>query len=379
MRKDQLVLLTILFLSCTSFAAPEKSAKSNQWKENFEAVKKMLLTQYVDAHLSEEQLYQAATDGMLKSLNKDDHAEWNKLLDPNEIGEMRFEIKSEVVGIGVSIERFDEKTGYAFVNRVFPHSPAASSGLKVGDQIISVDGKIYKGLTLADLVYGIRGKAGDSVKIKILRGDSILSKNVTREKVSSEPLEARMGESHVGYVTLFHFSETTTETLKNALQKLKDQGMKSLVIDLSGNTGGLFDQAVDSAALFAPKGAILVRVRGREGKEEALTSKSEPLVFGIPIVVVIDEKTASGAELLAASLKENSGAKLVGSHTFGKWSSQLLEDLPNHYAVKFTSKVFMSPSGKSYSGTGIEPDLKTASGQHDAIDAATTLLTTSRQ
>jgi carboxyl-terminal processing protease len=338
---------------------------------NFNHVRKLLLEKYYDSKLTEEQLYQLATDGMLRGLNGFDNADkepWNKLITPTEMKELQVDMKGELIGIGVSI-RFDSPTGSASVLGLVPHSVSERDGILVGDQIISVDGKLYKGLQLRDMVHDIRGKAGESIRLKILRGDKIITKDVVREQMPWTPVEFSMLDGlsdnppgspagrKMGLLAIQYFNEKTSAEVSRALTRFRNEGGKSLIVDLRGNGGGLFDKELEVAGYFSPKGAVLVHIESRSGTEETVHAEKAPLIDDVPVVVLVNEETASGAELLAASLADNLHAKLIGTKTHGKWNVQSIDDLPNGYAVKYTIKTFKSPGGKSYQDVGIEPDV----------------------
>lgn len=325
-------------------------------KINFEKVKEMLLKQHFNAKLTDEDLYRAATQGMLSALNPGSQT-WNKLITPTELKEMEGDLKGEISGVGVEM-KFDDATGMARIIRVLPGTAAENAGLKSGDQIVSVNGRLYKGLQFRDMVYDIRGKTGEKVKMKILRGDEIVSKTLTREKVAWEPVEWSLFPNGVGVLSVRYFSETTPRLLRRALTELQKEGSKGLVIDLRGNSGGLFEKAVESASLFLPKDSVVVKIIGRDKRSQEVKSQGEPMVHGIPVVILVNSETASGAELFSASLIDNLSAKVVGENTFGKWNSQELEMLSNGFAVKFTVKQFSSPKGRSYQNTGIQPDIQ---------------------
>jgi carboxyl-terminal processing protease len=321
---------------------------------NFEAARKALLAGYYRDSLTEEDLYRAAVAGMLERADPAMHA-WNELLGPSELAELRLDLKAELVGIGVRIE-LDSATGAIDVKGTLPGSPAERAGVAPPDKIVTVDGKLYKGLTLRDVVADIRGKAGATVTLRILRGAELVDVPVVREKVAYDAVEGLVVAGDVGYVRIPGFNQKTPESLRVALAGLGAKGVRGLVVDVRANPGGSFDDSVEAAGELVPAGARVGSVSKR-GEVAPLEAKTTPMLLDLPVAVLIDHDTASSAELLAASLQELRHGTLVGKATRGKWSVQRLEELPNGYAIKFTVGIFMSPSGKSYDGVGIQPDV----------------------
>jgi carboxyl-terminal processing protease len=334
-----------------------------QGEENFKKVKQLLLEKYFDSKLTDEQLYQAATDGMLRALNGDGKEPWNKLITPTERKELEIDMKGELTGVGTTI-KFDADAGIATVIGLVPGSVAEKDGIKTGDQIVSVDGKTYKGKQFRDMVYDIRGSVGKSVKLKLLRGDSLITKDLIREKMNWKAVESTSFSSSgkkTGYLAVHYFNETTSGLIRDALAQQKTAGVQNLVIDLRGNEGGLFDQAVASAELFLPKGSIVVREDMRGGKSDMIKSDQDPVIHDIPIVLLVDGDTSSGAELFTGSLSENLKVKTVGEQTRGKWNVQSIESLGNEFAVKYTVKLFKTPNNRSYQNIGLTPDIQVVS------------------
>jgi carboxyl-terminal processing protease len=378
MKNLKFTVVALAFFAVVAFASdssPKSGDEYQNWKNqpsepfsdpkaSFEQVKKILLEKYFDKSLTEEQLYQYATDGMLRALNGPDGGGekevWNTLLTPTEKRELETDLKGEMTGIGVAI-KFDSTTGIASVIGLVPQSVAEKDGIQVGDQIVSVNGRLYKGLQLRDVVYDIRGKAGDKIRLKILRGDQVIAKNVVREKMSWSPVEASVLDGKVGLLDIQHFNANTAPDVKAALAKFSAEKIKSLIIDMRGNSGGLFDSAVESAGYFLPKDSVVVRVESRAGKEEVVKTESDPLISDVPVAILVDGETASGAELFTASLAENLHAQVFGAKTRGKWNAQSVEVLPNQFAIKYTIKLFKSPNEKSYQDVGMEPDVSVAS------------------
>lgn len=258
-----------------------------------------------------------------------------------------------LTGVGITLE-FEAKTGFGHILNVLSNSAALKSGLQVDDEILSVNGVNYKGKGLPDMAYAIRGPAGETVNLKILRGDKVFDVKVKRDVVTLPEVEAKVVDVNTGLLTLSYFKEGTAGVVEKKLEPLN---VKRLIIDLRGNSGGTFTDAVKVGELFVPKGDVIVRTRSRDGKKEEYTSSRSPWHPDVQIIVLTDKDTASGAELLTAALKEQRKALVIGAVTHGKWNAQSVETLPNKFAVKYSVLKFESGSGSSYDGEGLKPDL----------------------
>jgi len=331
------------------------SEKFSDAQRNFEAAKKALLDGYYDPSITEEDLYRAAVAGMLERVDGKMH-KWNRLLSPPELAELRSDLMGEIVGIGVKIE-LDPATGYIDVRGTVPGSPAEQAGIAPPDKIVTVNGKLYKGLGLHSAVADIRGKAGEPVTLSILRGDKLVSVRVVRGKVVFDQVRGSIVGDGVGLVEIPGFNSKTPGALGDVLTDLSAKGARALVVDLRDNQGGSFDDAVAAAGEMVPAGSTVVVLRKR-GTSQPITAKTAPIGHDVPVAVLVDNDTASSAELLTAALQELRHATVVGSHTQGKWTVQTIDDLSNGYAIKYTLGVFTSPSGRSFEGTGLLPDVE---------------------
>ena len=324
-------------------------------QRNFEAAKKVLLESYYDPSITEDDLYRAAVAGMLERADGKMHL-WNRLMSPTEVGELRNDLQGEIVGIGIKIE-LDPATGYIDVKSVIPGTPAERAGIAPPDKIVTVDGKLYKGRNWHDVVADIRGKAGDPVTLSILRGDKLVSVRVVREKVAFDQARGSLLTDGVGLVQIPSFNAKTPPAVRDVLTDLASKGARALVIDLRENQGGSFDDAVAVAGELVASGSTVVVVHKRGGTERVVP-KTVPVVRDMPMAVLVNHGTASSAELLTAALQELRHATVVGTSTKGKWTVQTIDDLSNGYAIKYTMGVFASPSGRSFEGTGLAPDVE---------------------
>lgn len=356
MKKYFNTFLVIALLTIQSFADEKPTEPFSDSETNFKLVMQKLLDKYLDKNISKDNLYRAATAGMLSSLNSGEE-KYNTLLSPQDLKNMESDLSGKIMGIGVVI-KFDERTGYGHVIKSTPGSAAEKAGLKSDDQVLSVDGKKFKGKQFLDLVSSIRGEVGKAVEIKILREDKIITVNIKREIIPWTPVEMEKIDEATNLLTIGFFNEQTPKLVEDKLNEVNSHKVKKLIIDVRSNEGGGFDQAVKVAELFLPEGTIIANTKNRAGKVEKYKSGKNLLSQNIQIILLTNKDTRSGAELFVAALKENRPVKLVGETTFGKWNAQTVETLPNKYAIKYTVKEFQSPKGNSFQGLGIKPDLE---------------------
>jgi carboxyl-terminal processing protease len=332
-------------------APPEKFTDGQR---AFDTVKASLLGKYPDATFTDDDVWRAATQGLLEHLDPK-RKKWNKLLAPAELAAIHADLSGEIVGIGVMVDH-DTTTGYDAIIAVLPDSPAERAGLMAGDLIISVDGVLFKGKSEDEIVGAIRGKAGEAVKLVVLRGDKLLDLSIVRALVHWQEVTEKDLSDGVAWVRIRAFGEKTPETMRATLQAAAARGTKSIVLDLRGDQGGSFEAAVATAELFLPEGTTIVKLKKRD-EDKTFTATGGP-VTNLPMVVIVDHDTASGAELVTAALHEANRARVVGQKTFGKWTVQALDTLPNGYGAKYTIGLFFTPSGQSFEGVGVQPDLE---------------------
>ena len=323
---------------------------------SFASVKETLTKSYYDTGITEDELYRAAVQGMLEHVDPK-MRRWNKLLAPAQLAALHSDLVGEIVGVGVQIE-FDPESGYTDVHGTMPGSPAEKAGLLAGDKIVSIGGKLYKGKTEGDVIGDIRGKAGEPVSFTVLRGDKLLPFTLTRAVVAYDEVTQALLPGGVGYVHVHSFTSKTAERLRAALQDMQQRSDVALVIDLRDNQGGSFEAAVAMADMLLPAGTGIVTVKKRDAEEKLVSKSTAPLLPNVPVVVLVSHVTASGGELVTAALKEGRKAQVVGARTFGKWTVQAIDELANGYAIKYTLGLFQTPSGQSFDGVGLTPDIE---------------------
>jgi len=301
-----------------------------------------------------ERLTRGAVLGMLHSL--DPHSSF---YGRREFSEMQDEQSSRFYGIGVTI---NQRNGRLYVLGVSQGMPAERAGLRYGDAIIAVDGHSTKDWLQSDALKYVRGERGTEVSVTVERsGDpGPLTVNITRDEVPFPSVRnVFMLRPGVGYIGLTGgFNQETTEELRGAISQLKEQGMNSLVLDLRRNPGGLLKQAIQVAETFLPKGVEIVSVRGREGRYPSQVYRSENQnPETMPLVVLINNETASASEIVAAAVQDRRRARLVGEESFGKGLVQTIYPLRWGTGLTLTTAKYYTPNGRSiqrpYNDVGI--------------------------
>lgn len=241
------------------------------------------------------------------------------------------------------------------VSKVYEGTPAEEAGLEKNDQILMVDDIDATSMELTNLVKNIRGEAGTVVHLTIYREstDETLELDVERREVNLPSVTGKMIDDKIGYMEISEFQTNTAKQFDTILADLQDQGMEGLVVDLRGNPGGLVTAVVDVLDTILPEGTV-VYTEDKYGNRDTYTS--DPDCLKCPIVVLVDENSASASEIFAGAIKDYKYGKLVGKTTFGKGIVQTIFPLENGAAVKVTTAKYYTPKGNNIHGTGIAPD-----------------------
>lgn len=296
-----------------------------------------------------------AISGMLSGL--DPHSTY---LDAEAFEELRVGTTGEFGGLGIVVGMED---GFVKVISPIDDTPAQRAGVKAGDLIIRLDEKPVKGMSLDDAVKIMRGKPGTDIELTIVRKneDQPLKFIITRDRIRVQSVKSRMLEPNYAYVRISQFQERTGKDLHNAITKLKKENktsLKGLVLDLRNNPGGLLDAAVLVSDTFLDRGTI-VSVKGRtEENKMSQTATPGDILKGAPIVVLVNEGSASASEIVAGALQDHKRAVIMGQKTFGKGSVQTVIPLGNNSALKLTTARYYTPSGRSIQAEGIVPDIE---------------------
>lgn len=308
-----------------------------------------------DGDATERALTESAIETMLVSLDPYSH-----FLDAEHVRDMRDLMLGEFTGIGVEVV-LDQDTGFLRVASANANTPAARAGVRSGDLITRINGREVKGLSLHDAVTAMRGSAGETLTLELLRpgGDVPIQVFVNRAVVRVDPIHARL-DGRIGYIRITYFNERTTHFLRDALDGLRrqaDGALEGLVLDLRDNPGGLFEQGVKVAAAFLGPVEI-VSTRGREvGVRHYSGGTDDDVAPGLPLAVLIDGGTTSAAEVVAGALQDHRRALLFGGRSYGKGSVQTIFQLAGGDGLRLTTARYFRPSGGPVECFGITPNV----------------------
>ena len=346
-------------ISSNSYINTEKVSPKDLFLESWLLVKQS----YAEPHLNDQNWHRwkrryvnkitdiddayVAINTMLASLDDP----YSRLLSKEEFLEQSNSIESKMYGIGVNIASV---AGKIYIVNVIKGSPADLSGLKQGDMLVSVDNHQIKGKSIFQVAQYIKGALNEVVTLVISRDGNKLTKKIKRAEIKVKTVECAKLDKDTGYIHIISFigNDTPLEFI-NAMNKVKDT--KGLILDLRGNTGGLFQNAVFVSNLFLKSGDI-VSVIGRDGLSSSYRVQRGEFVYEKPLVVLVDGDSASASEIVSGALKDNNRAKIVGTKTFGKGVVQKIYALPNQMGMNLTIAKYLTPSGRDINEKGIEPD-----------------------
>lgn len=339
-----------------SAGVPAQAAGSSTYRELsiFGDVFERVRAQYVTPP-DEDKLVESAINGMLSSL--DPHSSYMNAKDAQD---MRTQTKGEFGGLGIEVTMENE-----LVKVITPidDTPAARAGVLSGDFISEIDGTPVRGLKLQDAVEKMRGAVNTPIKLTILRqgADKPIELTVVRDVIAVRAVKSRV-EGDVGYLRVISFTEKTYTDLEAAIKKIKAEvpadKLKGYVLDLRLNPGGLLDQAINVSDAFLQRGEV-VSTRGRNPEEtRRFNAGPGDLTDGKPVIVLVNGGSASASEIVAGALQDLKRATVVGTRSFGKGSVQTIIPMGDAGALRLTTALYYTPSGKSIQGTGIQPDIK---------------------
>jgi carboxyl-terminal processing protease len=344
-------------------AAAEDNADTYRQLKLFGDVFERVRADYVE-EVSDEELIESAIRGMLAEL--DPHSSY---MNADEYQEMQEQTRGEFGGLGIQVTMED---GYVKVVSPIDETPASRAGIKSGDLISHIDGESVLGLTLDQAVDLLRGAVDSEVTITVVReGQDPFDVTLVRDIIKVESVRWRT-EGEVGYIRITQFNEQTTTGLEEAIADIESKlGPKLIgyVLDLRNNPGGLLSEAISVSDAFLEQGEI-VSTRGRHEEDmQRYNARPGDLAKGLPLVVLINDGSASASEIVAGALKDHQRAILMGTRSFGKGSVQTIVPLPGHGAMRLTTSRYYTPSGVSIQATGIEPDIEVALATIEVIES----------
>lgn len=322
--------------------------------QKFTEVYARIQEDYVETPDGKEMMNNAIR-GMLSGL--DPHSDY---LDEESFKELQVGTSGEFGGLGIEVGMED---GFVKVISPIDDTPAQRAGLEAGDLIIRLDDKPVKGMTLNDAVKIMRGKPGEAIKLLVVREgkDKPFTVSVTRDIIKVESVKSRMLEDGYGYLRISSFQSRTTETLIEALDKLKKENkgnLKGIVLDLRNNPGGVLNAAVGVSDAFLNDGKIVYTEGRVEDAKMEYNARAGDEIDNAPIVVLVNQGSASASEIVAGALQDHKRALILGQKTFGKGSVQTVLPLDEKTALKLTTARYFTPNGRSIQADGIHPDIE---------------------
>lgn len=311
---------------------------------------------FIDQHymydVDENEMVESAIKGYFKGLGD----EYSEYITKEEMQDYMTEATGKYVGIGVYITSDVSKEKIIVISPI-KGSPAEEVGIKSGDIINKVDGIEYSGDELTEASNKLKGEEGTKVKVEILRGEEILEFEVERKSIKTSHVESKVIEQNIGYINIASFDDGTYDEFVENYNKLKESNIKSLIIDLRNNGGGIVQEATDIADMFTNKDATLLITKSKKEDEEEITKAKKDKEIDIPVVILVNEHSASASEILTLAIRENvEDSKVVGKTTYGKGVIQSIFTLVDGSGIKLTTNEYYSPKHNTINKVGIAPD-----------------------
>ncbi len=364
MKKTLWTATAAAFLLSGSLAfAADKPAAADKAQKNDEETYRLLnlfgdvfeqvRANYVEP-VTDEQLIEAAITGMLSSL--DPHSSY---MNAKAYQDMQVQTRGNFGGLGIEVSM---ENGLVKVVSPIDDTPAARAGLQPGDFITSLDGKQIQGMTLNEAVEAMRGKVGSDIKLTIQRqGKEPFEVTLTRAVIPLRTVRSHVEGNDIAYLRITSFAQPTGDGVKSEMKKMTDQmgdKFKGVILDLRNNPGGLLEQAIAVSDAFLDQGEIVsTRSRNKEDQQR-FNARPGDLASGKPMVVLINGGSASASEIVAGALQDHKRAVILGTTSFGKGSVQTIRPLGSHGAMRLTTALYYTPSGRSIQTVGIEPDIR---------------------
>ncbi|MBP3255479.1 MAG: S41 family peptidase [Clostridia bacterium] len=347
-------VITFLVTSITMYNQNKNNNKStivsqDEISRTFQIFRKYINQKYI-GEINDEKMLESAIKGYVSGLED----EYSEYITSDEMEEYMEDTVGKYVGIGVYIVNNTE-TDQIEVLMPIKGSPAEEVGILPGDIITKIDGVEYKGSQLSDASEVLKQQEGTKVNVEILRNDETIVLEVERRKIKVNHVESKIIEENIGYIEVSTFDEGTYDEFEKAWNELKEKNVASLIIDLRNNGGGIVQEALGIADLMIEKDKTMLITTGKNGEEVNKANKEK--IIDLPIVILINDKSASSSEILAAAVKENNeNVTLVGTTTYGKGVIQTIFRLYDGSGLKLTTNEYYTPNRNSINKIGIKPD-----------------------
>ena len=380
MKKRKLLKKKYIFLFATSFSGlflnnyAEATVLNNSYKEVIDHVWQIVYRDFLDSsgkfqksnwiNLRKEVLSKTYSDSneaydairdMLSNLDDS----YTRFLEPKEFNQMRIDTSGELTGVGIQIVKDKESDDLIIISPI-EGTPAFDAGIKARDKILSIDDISTEGMNIEEAVKLIRGQRGTKVKLEILRGSQSFFKTLSREKIEIKSVSSKVNQTKnglsIGYVRIKQFNANASKETRDAIKDLETKKVAGYVLDLRSNPGGLLESSIDISRHFINKGVIVSTVskdglkETKKGNGQALTKK--------PLVVLVNEGSASASEIVSGAIKDNKRGKLVGKKTFGKGLVQSMRTLVDGSGLTVTVAKYLTPNGTDINKSGIIPDIE---------------------
>ena len=380
MKNRKLLKKKYIFLLATSFSGlflnnfAEATVLNNSYKEVIDHVWQIVYRDFLDSNgkfqksnwinLRKEVLSKTYSDSneaydairdMLSNLDDS----YTRFLEPKEFNQMRIDTSGELTGVGIQIVKDKESDDLIIISPI-EGTPAFDAGIKARDKILSIDDISTEGMNIEDAVKLIRGQRGTKVKLEILRGSQSFFKTLSREKIEIKSVSSKVNQTKnglsIGYVRIKQFNANASKETRDAIKDLETKKVAGYVLDLRSNPGGLLESSIDISRHFINKGVIVSTVskdglkETKKGNGQALTKK--------PLVVLVNEGSASASEIVSGAIKDNKRGKLVGKKTFGKGLVQSMRTLVDGSGLTVTVAKYLTPNGTDINKSGIVPDIE---------------------
>ena len=350
--KKYFKILIILFLFCFNKSFAANNSTIYQKIDLFSEVLNKINNEYVE-EIDQSEVMDSAIDGVLQSLDP-----YSSYMSPEMLSNMQTETSGKFGGLGIEVGM---EAGVVKVISPIDNTPASKAGLKAGDYIVKINDEQVQGKSLSEAVDLMRGEVGSDIEITVRRKGvkKALIFNITREIIKIQSVKSEILENSVGYLRLNAFNENSSDQIKNQLKVIKkNKNIKSYILDLRNNPGGLLSQAIKISDFFLNEGEIVSTKSRNKSENRKFFARKGDIIDGKTLIVLINYGSASASEIVAGALKDHKRAIVLGEQSYGKGSVQSIIPLKNKGAIRLTISKYYLPSGKSISEVGVVPDIE---------------------